>query len=57
MGRLALEPEVTAAVVVTDGWVVVAPEPPPYHVLWALVGRMRHEGFAPGYGTVLRVAG
>lgn len=49
MLRLAQEPEVEAAVVITDGYINYPPSAP-YRVLWALTS---HHRFRPGYGAVI----
>ena len=53
--RLALDPEVEAALVITDGCEDYPPEPMPYGVLWAIVGEVP-DFFRPGYGRILRIA-
>lgn len=52
--RLAEDPSVTAAVVITDGWLSIPPEGP-FEVLWALTesSALEFEEFAPSYGSVL----
>ena len=52
MQRLADDPRVRAAVVVTDGDIAYPPEPMPYDVLWVLPGNAG-PGFQPRYGTVI----
>ena len=51
--RLAEDPSVDAAIVVTDGLILYPHTPMPYDVLWALVGN--HDAFAPPFGRVLKV--
>lgn len=55
MRRLAEDPEVQAALVVTDGAIDYPPEPMPYDVLWALVETADSVAFRPAYGRVLAV--
>lgn len=50
MLRLADDSEVTAAVVLTDGYIDYPPEPPPYRVLWVVPKPYK---FQPPYGEVL----
>lgn len=51
MFRLAEEPEVQAAIVVTDGFIAYPPAVP-YSVLWAVTSS---AGFAPPYGQVIPI--
>jgi predicted metal-dependent peptidase len=51
MQRLADDPEVEVAIVLTDGYIGFPPEPMPYQVLWVVT----EPGFAPPYGTVLAI--
>jgi hypothetical protein len=51
MLRLAADPEVEAAIVVTDGEIDYPAGPMPYAVLWALTDA--DEAFEPGYGQVI----
>ena len=51
--RLCEDPDVEAAIVVTDGLILYPQTPMPYDVLWALVGN--HQAFAPPFGRVLKV--
>ncbi|MDB5311454.1 MAG: hypothetical protein JWO38_5656 [Gemmataceae bacterium] len=53
MGELAADPEVSAVLVLTDGYISYPQEEPPYAVLWGLVDGW--DGFTPGYGTVVQV--
>jgi predicted metal-dependent peptidase len=55
MFRLADDPEVQAAVVLTDGYIDYPASPAPYHVLWVLSGEDADAMFQPGYGTVLQI--
>jgi predicted metal-dependent peptidase len=50
--RLADEPHVRAAVVITDGDIAYPPEPMPYSVLWVLPARDAGR-FNPPYGRVV----
>jgi predicted metal-dependent peptidase len=52
MLRLADEPHVRAAVVITDGDIAYPPEPMPYNVLWVLPARDAAR-FDPPYGRVV----
>ena len=52
MLRLADEPHVRAAVVITDGDIAYPPEPVPYNVLWVLPARDAAR-FQPPYGRVV----
>lgn len=52
MLRLADEPHVRAAVVITDGDIAYPPEPMPYNVLWVLPARDAAR-FQPPYGRVV----
>lgn len=54
LARLARDPEVAAAVVITDGHISYPPHPMPCAVLWALTDP--NEDFAPPYGRVIRDA-
>lgn len=51
MQRLADDPEVTAAIVLTDGWISYPAAEPAYRVLWAVT----ELGFNPPYGDVLYI--
>jgi predicted metal-dependent peptidase len=55
LNRLAEDSEVTAVLVLTDGYIDYPKAEPPYAVLWALfrIGSDRNEGFRPPYGEVL----
>jgi len=52
--RLAEDPEVEVAMVITEGYIEYPAEPMPYHVLWALTSE--HETFSPPYGQILRTS-
>jgi predicted metal-dependent peptidase len=52
MLRLADDPAVRAAIVITDGEIVYPPEPMPYNVLWVLPARDAAR-FDPPYGRVV----
>lgn len=54
MTRLADDPQVTAAVIVTDGDIAFPVSRPPYGVLWVLP---RMSNFNPPYGRVLTLDG
>lgn len=49
--RLAADPQVEAAIVITDGEIDYPASPPPYRVLWVLT--VQESGFSPPYGRVL----
>jgi predicted metal-dependent peptidase len=51
MYRLARDPEVEAAIVITDGYIAYPEEPMPYAVLWAVT----YPAFAPPYGKVVPI--
>ncbi|HEU4536810.1 MAG TPA: VWA-like domain-containing protein, partial [Polyangiaceae bacterium] len=55
MYRLAADPEVLAAVVLTDGMIEFPPEPMPYAVLWALTPPGFAPGNVPAYGRLVWV--
>jgi predicted metal-dependent peptidase len=54
LAHLANDPEVTSALVLTDGFIEFPADEPPYRVLWGLLGDAR-EDFAPTYGDVVRL--
>jgi predicted metal-dependent peptidase len=56
MLRLADDPEVAAALVVTDGEIDYAEEPVPYNVLWVLPPWKEQQEFTPRYGKVIAMA-
>jgi predicted metal-dependent peptidase len=49
MRALAADPEVEAAIILTDGYIAYPSEPMPYSVLWAVTS----PHFAPPYGRVV----
>lgn len=51
MWRLALDPEVDAAIVITDGYIAYPADPMPYAVLWAVT----QPYFQPPYGRVVPI--
>ena len=51
--RLADDPEVEAAVVLTDGAIFYPRSPMPYLVLWVLTSK--NDGFRPPYGQVIEL--
>ena len=53
LDRLAADPEVSAVLVLTDGYIDYPAEEPPYSVLWGLVDG--YGGFRPPYGAVVHV--
>ena len=52
MTRLAADPDVRAAAIITDGEIQFPPEPMPYAVLWVLPPG-RSAAFQPSYGRVV----
>jgi predicted metal-dependent peptidase len=50
--HLAADPEVESVLVLTDGYIDYPKEPPPYRVLWALIGDYVTP-FEPLYGEVV----
>lgn len=56
MLELAQDPQVTAAVIVTDGEIAFPPDPMPYGVLWVLPAR-NAGSFNPPYGRVVAMEG
>ncbi len=55
MNELSEDPEVTAALVLTDGSIQYPKAAPPYDVLWALIGGYTDSFDAP-YGSVVRIS-
>jgi predicted metal-dependent peptidase len=51
--RLAGDPEVEAALVLTDGYIEYPEVPMPYQVLWVLTEPEVPESFTPGYGHIV----
>ena len=49
--RLAADPQVRAAAIITDGDIAYPPEPAPFEVLWVLTAPA--AGFRPAYGRVV----
>lgn len=56
MMRLAENPEVQAAVILTDGDIEFPKEPMPYSVLWVMPPWRNAEEFRPGYGKVIGIS-
>ncbi len=54
MSRLAEDPEVMAAMVLTDGYINILNEEPPYQTLFVLLGEV-YTDFEPSYGVVVRM--
>ena len=52
--KLARDPEVDAAIAITDGDIDYPPYPLPYNVLWAITGAVP-SSFRPSYGRVLQI--
>jgi predicted metal-dependent peptidase len=48
--RLQQDPEVSAALIITDTYEEYPQDPPPFDVLWAVV---RNDGFIPPYGAAV----
>jgi hypothetical protein len=55
LDRLAEDPEVAAALVLTDGYIAIPAEEPPFRVLWVLLGDVCDQ-FAPPYGVTIVMA-
>jgi predicted metal-dependent peptidase len=54
MVRLAEDPEVSSIVVLTDGYIDMPAQEPPYQTLWVLLGEVRSD-FTPAYGHVVHM--
>ncbi|MCA9170817.1 MAG: hypothetical protein KDB23_24235, partial [Planctomycetales bacterium] len=54
MDQLSLDPDVTGALVITDGCIRYPNTAPHYEVTWALVGKHRGR-FNPPYGIVVPI--
>jgi predicted metal-dependent peptidase len=52
LDRLSEDPEVVAALVLTDGYIDIPDQEPPFRVLWVLLGDIRHS-FSPPYGETI----
>ena len=52
--HLAEDPEVEAALLLTDGYIEYPAEPMPYRLLWALIGQA-NQSFHPPYGEVMHL--
>lgn len=52
--HFANDPEVQSVLVLTDGYITLPAEEPPYRVLWCLIGDYS-EGFEPPYGDVVKM--
>jgi predicted metal-dependent peptidase len=52
--HLAEDPEVEAALLLTDGYIEYPAEPMPYRLLWGLIGQV-NRSFNPPYGEVLNL--
>ena len=50
----AIDPEVQSILVLTDGYITIPTDEPPYRVLWGLIGEYS-EGFEPPYGDVVKM--
>ena len=53
MSLLARDPDVEAAIVITDGYIEYPPGRPPYEVLWTLTEV--NGDFEPSYGTIIQM--
>jgi predicted metal-dependent peptidase len=53
--RLAEDPQVASALVLTDGDIDYPPEPVPYAVLWGVLAADGHSWFQPPYGQVIPI--
>jgi predicted metal-dependent peptidase len=51
MQAFAADPQITAAIIITDGDITFPPDPVPYAVLWVVPGLT--TSFAPAYGRVV----
>ncbi len=54
MNQLSEDVEVTAVLVLTDGYIGYPKQYPPYQTLWVLMGAL-DESFDPPYGQVIRL--
>jgi predicted metal-dependent peptidase len=52
--RLADDPEVSACIVLTDGYIDLPAAEPPYRTLWGLLG-YTNDSFNPPYGHVIKL--
>ena len=52
--HLAEDPEVESAILLTDGYIEIPAEAPPYRMLWAMIGQV-NANFRPPYGVVLQL--
>ena len=50
----ANDPEVQSVLVLTDGYITIPAQEPPYRILWCLIGDS-DEGFQPAYGEVVKL--
>lgn len=50
--HLARDSEVTSVLVLTDGYITMPSDEPPYRILWGLVGDI-YENFEPPYGDIV----
>lgn len=57
MLRLADDPEVERAIVITDGYINYPPDPMPYEVLWVITANFNSyaQGFSPPYGQCIQI--
>jgi hypothetical protein len=55
MRELALDPEVQAAIVITDGAIDFPSAPMPYQVLWAVTDEAMAQTWRPGFGQVIGI--
>jgi predicted metal-dependent peptidase len=54
INRLAEDPEIQSAMVLTDGYIYYPTLEPPYRLLWVLIGD-RNRSFDPPYGEVMEM--
>jgi predicted metal-dependent peptidase len=52
--HLSEDPEVESALLLTDGYIEIPKEGPPYRMLWGLIGQV-NRSFNPPYGEVLQL--
>jgi predicted metal-dependent peptidase len=52
--HLAEDPEVEAAILLTDGYIEIPAEPPPYRLVFGLIGQI-NRSFNPPYGQIIQL--
>lgn len=50
----AENPEITSVVMLTDGYIDILEQEPPYRILWVLLGEMNND-FQPAYGDIVHL--